>query len=274
MLKNKLVQKISVISTLIVITTAASSQLQAGTIVQCGNTICTSDFTVTFNGNATGGGQFLYNAASGDISLNTNASSIVGNGVVQNGGLVWMMGDGSKITVSSLYGNADPILGFSVGASTASSGATFSFNFDLPVAIDGLIKANSSVSYSLTSTTNAGAQIAAIGNGKIVSAYEVDTSVGGIGSINKGVDVGDTYFHTGGPLTTNSAVFTANNTFTGDLAYDLMAVKIDFSLSADSAVGISGFVSQVPAVPVPAAAWLFASGLLGLVGVARRRDIA
>jgi len=118
MLKNKLVQKISVLSTLIVITTAASSQLQAGTIVQCGNTICTSDFTVTFNGNATGGGQFLYNAASGDISLNTNANSIVGNGIVQNGGLVWMMGDGSKITVSSLYGNADPILGFSVGAST------------------------------------------------------------------------------------------------------------------------------------------------------------
>ena len=29
--------------------------------------------------------------------------------------------------------------------------------------------------------------------------------------------------------------------------------------------------SQVPAVPVPAAVWLFGSGLLGLVGVARRR---
>jgi hypothetical protein len=30
-------------------------------------------------------------------------------------------------------------------------------------------------------------------------------------------------------------------------------------------------VDVVPAVPVPAAAWLFGSGLLGLVGVARRR---
>ncbi len=30
-------------------------------------------------------------------------------------------------------------------------------------------------------------------------------------------------------------------------------------------------ITKVPAVPVPAAAWLFGSGLLGLVGVARRR---
>jgi hypothetical protein len=34
---------------------------------------------------------------------------------------------------------------------------------------------------------------------------------------------------------------------------------------------ITGVVS---AVPVPAAAWLFGSGLLGLVGVARRRRAA
>ena len=32
-----------------------------------------------------------------------------------------------------------------------------------------------------------------------------------------------------------------------------------------------GFAGQVNAVPVPAAAWLFGSGLVGLVGVARRR---
>jgi len=31
-------------------------------------------------------------------------------------------------------------------------------------------------------------------------------------------------------------------------------------------------VQVVPAVPVPAAVWLFGSGLLGLVGVARRRQ--
>ena len=31
---------------------------------------------------------------------------------------------------------------------------------------------------------------------------------------------------------------------------------------------------DVPAVPVPAAVWLFGSGLLGLVGIARRKDVA
>jgi hypothetical protein len=49
-----------------------------------------------------------------------------------------------------------------------------------------------------------------------------------------------------------------------------MSVTIAFSLSADSSVGISGFVSQTP-VPVPAAIWLFGSGLIGLAGIARRR---
>ncbi len=37
----------------------------------------------------------------------------------------------------------------------------------------------------------------------------------------------------------------------------------------DSPVGFSG--TPISAVPVPAAAWLFGSGLVGLVGVARRR---
>jgi hypothetical protein len=87
--------------------------------------------------------------------------------------------------------------------------------------------------------------------------------------LNKGVDVGETFF-LGGPLVKNSDVFNASNTFTGNLAYDLMTVKVDFSLSADSSVAISGFVQQTP-VPVPAAVWLFGSGLLGLVAIARRK---
>jgi hypothetical protein len=90
--------------------------------------------------------------------------------------------------------------------------------------------------------------------------------------LNKGVDVGDRFFFTGGPQTQNSPVYTASNTFTGDLAYDLMVVKVDFSLSADSTVGLSGFVQQV-VVPVPAAVWLFGSGLIGLIAVARRKKV-
>ena len=39
-------------------------------------------------------------------------------------------------------------------------------------------------------------------------------------------------------------------------------------------VHLEGFVNAPPEVPVPAAVWLFGSGLLGLVGVARRKKAA
>lgn len=42
-------------------------------------------------------------------------------------------------------------------------------------------------------------------------------------------------------------------------------------LAVDSSNHIAGKLGQVNVVPVPAALWLFGSGLLGLVGIARRR---
>jgi hypothetical protein len=36
-------------------------------------------------------------------------------------------------------------------------------------------------------------------------------------------------------------------------------------------VTLNGVAAVVPEVPVPAAVWLFGSGLIGLVGVARRK---
>jgi hypothetical protein len=38
--------------------------------------------------------------------------------------------------------------------------------------------------------------------------------------------------------------------------------------------GTVSYVGQVSAVPVPAAVWLFGSGLVGLVSIARRRNQA
>lgn len=259
---------VAVLSTGLISTT----QVNAGTIVQCGTALCSSDFSIIFNGMDAGGGEIIYDSTTGDISLNTDLNTITGVGeitVTSGGGIMWDMGGGNTFSVGSLSGNADPILGFGIGASTGNTGSTFGFTFNLPIALEGPIDANSSVSYSLTSLSSAGAQIAGVG-GKIVSAFEVDTSVGGLDVLNKGVDVGDTFVFTGGPQTQNSSVFTASNSFTGDLAYDLMTVKVDFSLSADSTVGLSGFVQQTP-VPVPAAVWLFGTGLLGLVGIARRK---
>jgi len=252
--------------------------LAHGAVAQCGTATCSSSFSLDFNGNSSvGTGQLLYDATSGAVSLNTDLTSATGPVTgTAGGGLMWTMGDGSTITVGSLSGNADPILGFGLGASTAgaTNGSTFGFTFNLPIALQGPINADSSVSYSLSSLSGAGAQISTVTGSNIVTAFEVDTTVGGLPTLNKGVDVGSTFFFNGGPATQNSPVFTANNSFTGDLAYDLMTVKVDFSLSADSTVGLSGFVQQVAVVPIPAAVWLFGSGLLGLTGIARRKKAA
>jgi hypothetical protein len=41
--------------------------------------------------------------------------------------------------------------------------------------------------------------------------------------------------------------------------------------NSPGATSITGFASRAVAVPIPAAVWLFGSGLIGLIGIARRR---
>lgn len=226
--------------------------VQAGSVPDCSQGGC--EWSVTADNVLLGSGSYTVDPKTGDISLAASQR--------------FDLADGGFVSIDGLNGNADPILGFNASAGTGSAGNTFAFNFSLPIALSGPINANSSVSYSLTSLTATGAQIAPL-FGNVVIAQEVDTSVGGLAPLNKGVDVGSTFFFVGGPQTQNSPVYTASNTFNGNLAYDLMSVTVAFSLSANSNVGLSGFVQQTP-VPVPAALWLFGSGLLGLLGVARR----
>lgn len=256
--------------TLGALTLLQAGVVRAGVIVQCGAATCSSAFQVFKDGQQMGGGELIYDAASGDISL--SQKNISGNGVVTaSGGIMWNLGNNNLIRVDSLSGNADPILGFGLGASTGAAGSTYAFAFNLPIALSGTINTGASVSYSLTSLTDTGAQIKGIGGNKVVQSWDIDSSVGGLPDLNKNVDVGDTYFHLGGPIVSNSPVYSATGTITGDPAYDLMAVQVAFTLSENSSVGISGFVSQTPAVvPVPAAAWLMFSGV-GLLGLRARR---
>ena len=183
-------------------------------------------------------------------------------------------GDGNQVTINDVHGDIDPILFFSANAITGASAGTFSFVFTLPVSMSGLISTNSSVSYSLTSGSALPATISpASGFTNVVTAEEVDTptctSVPCV--LNNGVDVGNTFSTSAGPITQNSPVYTASNSFTVTSAYDLMRVKVNFDLTANSSVGISGFVNQVPPpVPVPAGLPLLFSGL-GLLGANIRR---
>jgi hypothetical protein len=203
--------------------------------------------------------------ANGDVA-NLQKTSTTGR-ANPDGSFSWA-GNGAAVSILNVSGNSDPILGFSVAASTGASAQTFAFTFNLPVAISGPIASHSKVSYSLTANSAAGAQIQPL-SGHTVIAQEVDTTVGGLSPLNKNVDVGDTFFFTGGPNTINSPVYEKFGSLTGNLQYDMMSVTLTFSLSANSSVGVSGFVEQT-AVPVPAAAWLMGSALAGLFGVRRR----
>ncbi len=231
----------------------------AGTIVPCGKATCSSAFTIKADGKNIGGGEFLYDAKTGDIAL--SKEKIIGSGVANDfGGITWSLDNGEKVMVNSISGNADPVLFFNLGAETTSSASNYSFIFDLPIALSDPIETKSSVSYSLTSKTSAGAQIQGLGGNKVVQSWDIDTSVGGLGSLNKNVDVGDTHFHLGGPSTSSSPVYTDTDSIIGDLAYDQMGIEVSFNLSADSIVSMTGFVQQTP-VPVPAAGWLMITGI-------------
>ena len=253
MKKPHLLQAAYLFGLLLFLTMSAGRISVAGTIPDCTPETC--NWMITVDGTSVMSGMYTADDE-GNIILSAPVTVD--------------LGDGSTVSLNSMSGNIDPILGFGVGATTGSTGSTFGFTFNLPIALSGPINANSSVSYSLSSLSAAGAQVAPVTGSNIVTAFETDTSVGGLPSLNKGVDVGGTFFFTGGPATQNSPIYTATNTFTGNLAYDLMTVNVDFSLSANSTVGLSGFVQQVP-VPIPAAVWLFGSGLFGLIAIARRK---
>ncbi len=263
-------KKIKALLAVAILMTTAINNTYAGTIPQCGSALCPADFDIFFDGKQMGGGQLVYDAETGVVSLDVD-NNVRGSGIkTAQGGLMWMMGDGSVARVNSLYGNADPILGFGLGATTASAGRTFSFAFNLPISVSGLIQADSSIDYSLSALTSAGADIAPVFGPHILTARDVDTTPGGLLPLDKEVDVGDRFFFTDntGPETRGPAApFTDSALITGSTDYDLMAVQIAFLLSANSTVGISGFVSQVE-VPVPAAMPLFllAISCMGFVG--------
>jgi len=99
--------------------------------------------------------------------------------------------------------------------------------------------------YTLTSTTSAGAKIKPLlPGGDVLTAQEVDTSVGGLVSLDKAVGAGDRFFFLTGPTTLPSPVFTNTNSFIGDARYDTMNALVSFTLSPNSNVGISGLWSN------------------------------
>jgi hypothetical protein len=82
------------------------------------------------------------------------------------------------------------------------------------------------------------------------------TNAEGVADVTCGVDCGDGDSYT---LTYTGRVPAGDPSSFGNVAYRL---------------NLTGTVSAPSAIPVPAAVWLFGSGLVGLVGVARRKKTA
>ena len=145
--------------------------------------------------------------------------------------------------------------GGAVGAPTAPQAWTFSFESS-PGAGD------SNVSISNTTTF-----YASVWTAFNVTAADNGTSYGGAGaqnmtfswSVNPNIPVTETW----------------DVTATGNAAGDTAVVSVISALILPTSSAFPGFSPQfsgtLSKVPVPAAVWLMGSGLIGLVGVARRR---
>ena len=225
----------------------------------CGANGSNCFFSVGFNGQTLGTGNFQV-AENGALDLFASG--------------VWRAPNGNFIRVEDLEGNQDPVLGFSASAGTGDVGGVFTVSFNLPVNIAGEIFANSAIGYTLTALTAAGASIQPIfSSNTIMRAYEVDTTVGGLRALNKGVDAGDGFaIDPGGagpfPVVVQSPIYRASSSFIGSPAYDTMTVIVGFALSPNSEVGLSGFVQQIPE---PSSYLLVLAGLGFVAFVVRRR---
>jgi hypothetical protein len=242
----------------------ATSFADVSNLPSCGEDNSACSWTINV-GDAQGGG--LTQVGEGTYSVDET-------GGISFQGQTIDLGDGSSVVINSLSGNIDPVLGFSTSASTGAVGKTFAFAFSVPIALSSPIDAFSSIGYTLTAKTVAGAEIKPFLQTKVLDAADVDTSIGGV-DLDKDVDAGDTFsilpfVAPPSAKTAQSPTYTASNSFIGALAYDLMSVRLSFSLSPQSEVGISGFVEQVP-VPEPSTYGMLAAGLLVLGFVARRR---
>jgi hypothetical protein len=182
--------------------------------------------------------------------------------------------DGGDYTVSldSMSGNIDPVLGFGLGASNTSGAIkTFAFAFSLPLgglSAPPFINTYAELGTTLTPFGTGGSVFPTSGAGKIVDSQDI--VVNPFVSVDKGVDVGAGLSTSGGSTVLNFE--SASGSINSGGPFDLMSVIVAFGLTDQTGVGMSGKVEQTP-VPIPASVWLFGSGLLGLIGIARRRQL-
>ena len=174
----------------------------------------------------------------------------------------------------NLHANADPFIAGSLSfTNNTASTQTVNVVLTLPIpTLSGLVKETGSVSLKLRDTSGDG-------NADLVfnQWHGLINPIPGPPILDMGLLLGDAFNCAGGPgcevtllpaLTGTQMHSEADHN--GD-AIDSLGIHLNFDLSAGDNVVINSRWEVQP-VPVPAAAWLFGSGLLAMVGVARRRN--
>jgi len=254
MRKLHLLNAAYILGLLLVLSLTAGRTAWAGLVSNCTPETCTWEISV--DGGVVMEGMYTSDPETGDLILTDPVS---------------MTMPGFSVSLTDMSGNIDPVLGFGLGATnTSGSFKSFAFAFSLP--LGGLsappaINTVAQLGTTLTAFTAAGGSvIPTLGGGKIVDSQDI--RINPFTSIDKGVDIGaGLSINAQGGIQSDE---NATSSITSGGPFDLMSVTVAFGLTDQTGVGFSGFVEQTP-VPVPAAVWLFGSGLMGLVAVARRR---
>jgi hypothetical protein len=173
--------------------------------------------------------------------------------------------------------------------STAVNSGSQAISMDTPFgsSFSAFLTANTSVGAGGTTEikqANRGAGVLALGD-TINIQFDVKGSFGPAGQLNV---LSFTEFGGGGGTLTDNTIIAGGITDWTHFNYDIILNGPDagggFSLAFNPVCGaVTGCFSDIfidnveintSVVPVPAAVWLFGSGLLGLVGVARRKKAA
>jgi len=176
--------------------------------------------------------------------------------------------NGSTFRIDNAEAVPDPLLLFAGGASNATNAPlTYSIAFNGPLVPNllGPVNSHAELGLSLTDGLNDGATIQPTSpGGKMLTSFDLYTT----GTpIPKNVDIGDLFSILGGTSTTT---FSKDSSLVCGQACVTMSAILSFTLTGQDAAGFSGKIIQA-AVPLPAAALLFGSGLLGLAGALRKK---
>lgn len=167
-----------------------------------------------------------------------------------------------------------------VGLSLIFSANVFAATVDGSLIVGGAYTATGGAGLSDATDVSLGTVFANGGTGDVDGTVDFLTPAGTGSTLSLDTFTPVTNFFTVGGWTLNLGTLTivdqtaatlnlaGMGTLTGN-GFD--ATDVNWSFSSSSVTSYSMTVSSVSPVPVPAAVWLFGSGLLGLVGIARRK---